>query len=114
MRRSAFINGLIKSQPFRVFQMVFGVLLMATGPLLLAPTPGPFGTIVFAFGFALVLRNSFWVRRRYVRYSRRYPRVQKMVNFGLRRKSKRKAVAEPAVAAPAPQPTVTSARTIDA
>lgn len=120
MRRSAFINGLIKSQPFRVFQMVFGVLLMATGPLLLAPTPGPFGTIVFAFGFALVLRNSFWVRRRYVRYSRRYPRVQKMINFGLRRKSKRKAVAEPGVAAPAPQPqpapqpTITSARTIDA
>jgi hypothetical protein len=68
--------------------------LMAVGPLLLAPTPGPFGTVVFAFGFALVLRNSFWARRRYVRYSRKFPRVQKMINFGLRRKSKRKPVAE--------------------
>jgi hypothetical protein len=92
VRRPAFIQVLVKSQPFRVFQMIFGVLLMAIGPLLLAPSPGPFGTIVFAFGFALVLRNSFWVRRRYVRYSRGYPRFQKMINFGLRRKSKRKPV----------------------
>ncbi|MBC7520723.1 MAG: hypothetical protein H7268_06480 [Sandarakinorhabdus sp.] len=94
MTKPAFIQILVKSQPYRVFQMILGVLLMAIGPLLLAPSPGPFGTIVFAFGFALVLRNSFWVRRRYVRYSRRYPRVQKMVNFGLRRKSKRKPVEE--------------------
>ena len=96
MKRTAFIEVLIRSQPFRVFQMMFGVLLMAVGPLLLAPTPGPFGTIVFAFGMALVLRNSPWARRRYVRYSRRYPRVQRAVNFGLRRKSKRK---PPAIAA---------------
>ncbi len=93
VKRPAFIQVLIKSQPFRVFQMILGFLLMAVGPLLLAPTPGPFGTIVFAFGLALILRNSPWARRRYVRYSRRYPRVQKMVNFGLRRKQKRKAPA---------------------
>jgi hypothetical protein len=78
--------------------MILGFLLMAVGPLLLAPTPGPFGTIVFAFGMALILRNSPWARRRYVRYSRRYPRVQKMVNFGLRRKQKRK-IAAPVTAA---------------
>lgn len=96
MRRPAFFQLLVKSQPFRVFQMVFGVLLMAIGPILLAPSPGPFGTIVFVFGFALVLRNSFWVRRRYVRYARGYPRVQKMINFGLRRKSKRKVADNPA------------------
>jgi hypothetical protein len=93
VKRPAFIQVLIKSQPFRVFQMILGFLLMAVGPLLLAPTPGPFGTIVFAFGLALILRNSPWARRRYVRYSRSYPRVQKMVNFGLRRKQKRKVVA---------------------
>jgi hypothetical protein len=114
MRRPAFIDVLIKSQPFRVFQMIFGVLLMAIGPLLLAPSPGPFGTIVFAFGFALVLRNSFWVRRRYVRYSRRYPRVQKMINFGLRRKSKRKPVDEPVAPAPATHPAIGGERPVDA
>lgn len=108
MRRPAFIQVLVKSQPFRVFQMIFGVLLMATGPLLLAPSPGPFGTIVFAFGFALVLRNSFWVRRRYVRYSRGHPRFQKMMNFGLRRKSKRKP-AEDAEVVPPPQAGATGA-----
>lgn len=98
VNRPAFIQVLIQSQPFRVFQMILGFLLMAVGPLLLAPTPGPFGTIVFAFGMALILRNSPWARRRYVRYSRRYPRVQKMVNFGLRRKQKRK-IAAPVTAA---------------
>ena len=98
VNRPAFIQVLIQSQPFRVFQMILGFLLMAVGPLLLAPTPGPFGTIVFAFGLALILRNSPWARRRYVRYSRRYPRVQKMVNFGLRRKQKRK-IAAPVTAA---------------
>ena len=99
VKRPAFIQVLIQSQPFRVFQMILGFLLMAVGPLLLAPTPGPFGTIVFAFGLALILRNSPWARRRYVRYSRRYPRVQKMVNFGLRRKQKRKPAAPVAAAA---------------
>ena len=99
VKRPAFIQVLIQSQPFRVFQMILGFLLMAVGPLLLAPTPGPFGTIVFAFGLALILRNSPWARRRYVRYSRRYPRVQKMVNFGLRRKQKRKIAAPVAAAA---------------
>ena len=98
VNRPAFIQVLIQSQPFRVFQMILGFLLMAVGPLLLAPTPGPFGTIVFAFGMALILRNSPWARRRYVRYSQRYPRVQKMVNFGLRRKQKRK-IAAPVTAA---------------
>ncbi len=103
VKRPAFIQVLIQSQPFRVFQMVLGFLLMAVGPLLLAPTPGPFGTIVFAFGFALILRNSPWARRKYVRYSRRYPRVQKMINFGLRRKQKRKPalVAQPSAEAEA-------------
>ncbi|MFZ4110747.1 MAG: hypothetical protein ACOYKQ_09795 [Polymorphobacter sp.] len=99
VKRPAFIQVLIQSQPFRVFQMILGFLLMAVGPLLLAPTPGPFGTIVFAFGLALILRNSPWARRRYVRYSRRDPRVQKMVNFGLRRKQKRKIAAPVAAAA---------------
>ena len=104
MQRTSFIRALVRSQPFRVFQMILGVLLMAIGPLLLAPTPGPFGTIVFAFGLALVLRNSPWARRRYVRYSRRYPRVQKMVNFGLRRKSKRRIEPVETVAADAARP----------
>lgn len=96
MKRPAFLDVLIRSEPFRVFQLFVGAFLMLVAPIIGIPTPGPLGIFVFAFGLALVLRNSAWARRRYVRYTRRYPRVQKAVNFGLRRKSKRK------IAAPRP------------
>lgn len=90
MKRPAFLEVLIRSEPFRVFQLFLGLLLMLLAPIIGIPTPGPLGIFIFAFGLALVLRNSAWARRRYVRYTRRYPRVQKAVNFGLRRKSKRR------------------------
>ena len=90
MKRPAFLKVLVRSQPFRVFQLVLGVLLMLAAPIIGIPTPGPLGIFVFAFGVGLVLRNSRWARRQYVRYTRRHPRVQSAVNFGLRRKSKRR------------------------
>ncbi len=93
MKRHAFIEVLIRSEPFRVFQLILGVLLIIVAPIIGIPTPGPLGIFIFALGLALVLRNSSWARRRYVRYTRRYPRVQRAVNFGLRRKSKRKSPA---------------------
>ena len=95
MKRPAFIEVLIRSEPFRVFQLFLGILLMLVAPIIGIPTPGPLGIFIFAFGLALVLRNSGWARRRYVRYTRRYPRVQKAVNFGLRRKSKRRIAIPP-------------------
>ena len=90
MKRPTFFAVLLRSEPVRVFQLILGVLLMMFGPIIGLPTPGPLGFILFGFGAALVLRNSAWARRRYVRYSRRYPRVQRAVNFGLRRRSKRR------------------------
>jgi hypothetical protein len=89
VRRPAFIELLVRSQPFRVFQLFLGGFLMITGPIVGIPTPGPLGILIFGLGFALVLKNSRWVRKRYVRHTRRYPRVQRAVNFGLRRKGKR-------------------------
>ena len=88
MQRPAFLHTLVRSQPFRVFQLVLGVLLMLAAPIIGIPTPGPLGIFIFGFGFALVLRNSRWARRRYLRYTRRYPRVRRAVDFGLRRKRK--------------------------
>jgi len=62
---------------------------MLLAPVVGIPTPGPIGIFVFAFGLALVLRNSRWARRRYLRWTRGYPRVRKAVDFGLRRKRDR-------------------------
>ncbi len=93
MTRARFLETLIRSEPFRVLQLFVGALLMLAAPVVAIPTPPPTGIVIFAFGLALVLRNSRWARRRYVRYTRRYPRVQRAVNFGLRRKSKRKPAA---------------------
>lgn len=105
MRRPAFIELLVRSQPFRVFQLFLGGFLMITGPIVGIPTPGPLGILIFGVGFALVLRNSRWARQRYVRHTRRYPRVQRAVNFGLRRKTKRRVpVAMPAARHSEPKP----------
>jgi hypothetical protein len=84
--RPTLLRSLRRSEPFRVFQLGLGGVLIVFGPIIGLPTPGPLGFILFGFGAALVLRNSAWVRRRYVRYARRYPRVRRVVNFGLRRK----------------------------
>ena len=88
MQRPVFLETLVRSQPFRVFQLILGGLLMLVAPIVGIPTPGPLGIFVFGFGFALVLRNSRWARRRYLGYTRRYPRVRRVVDFGLRRKRK--------------------------
>ena len=89
MKPPAFIDLLIRSEPIRVFQIILGGLLMLVAPIVGISTPGPFGIFVFAFGLALLLRNSRWARRRYIRYARRYPRMGKAVDFGLRRKALR-------------------------
>lgn len=72
---------------------------MLVAPIVGIPTPGPLGIFVFGFGFALVLRNSRWARRRYLRHTRRYPRVRRVVDFGLRRKRK---LSPPMIAEPDP------------
>lgn len=88
-------NSLLPDAPFRsaawrLVQLGGGVTLILLSPVIAIPTPPPVGILTFAFGLALVLRNSRWARRRYVRYTRRHPRLQKAVNFGLRRRSKRR------------------------
>lgn len=90
MQRPAFLQTLIRSQPFRVFQLALGGFLMLAAPIIGIPTPGPLGIFIFGFGLALVLRNSRWARRRYVRHTKRYPKVRRVVDFGLRRKPKRR------------------------
>lgn len=92
----------VRSRPVRLAQLGAGLAAMLVAPIVAIPAPGPVGTFVFAFGLALVLRNSPTARRHYVRRIRRHPRIERVVNFGLRRKSKRK----PAEVADAAQPGV--------
>ncbi len=49
-------------------------LVMVLAGVLMAPLPGPFGLPVSVLGLMIVLRNSFWARRRFVSLQRRHPR----------------------------------------
>ena len=87
----------MRSPPMRMLQVGVGAILVIFGPLILGPTtPGPFGTLAFAGGLVLMLRNSRWARRRYVTLKRRHPKFGRYSEIALRRRRK------PGPAAPAP------------
>lgn len=69
-----------------------GWVLIALTPLV-GPIPGPGGIIVFAAGLGLVLKNSAWAKRRYVRFKRRHPNWGDWTDWGLRRQSARRRAA---------------------
>ena len=54
--------------------LALGVVLILLG-VLMAPLPGPLGMPVTLLGLVLVLRNSFRLRRLFIRVQRRHPRV---------------------------------------
>ena len=58
--------------------------------------PGPGGIVVAAAGLALILRNSRWAKRRYVRFKRWRPKAGDWADWGMRRPSyrRRRALAE--------------------
>lgn len=61
-----------------------GLLLMvAAVPVGLIPGPG--GIFVFAAGAAIALKGSVRAKRLYVRLARRFPRIGRLVDKGLRR-----------------------------
>ena len=67
-------------------QLVAGVLLIIASPIIGA-LPGPGGIFVFAGGMILLLRNSAWVRRRWARGKRRWPKVGDTADRVMRRPS---------------------------
>jgi hypothetical protein len=80
---------LMRSPPMRMAQFGVGAVLVIFGPAVLGPTtPGPFGTMAFAGGLVLMLRNSRWARRRYVILKKRYPKFGHYAEIALRRRSK--------------------------
>lgn len=64
-----------KSHPMvRIALLVTGIALLGTSPLV-GLLPGPGGVFVAAAGIILILRNSRWARRRFVRLKARWPRA---------------------------------------
>lgn len=81
------LRRVMRSPPMRMLQVGLGAILVVFGPLLLGPTtPGPFGTLAFAGGLVLMLRNSRWARRRYVILKRRHPKFGRYAEIALRRR----------------------------
>jgi hypothetical protein len=91
--RLGFLDALVRSEPYRVFQIVLGFLLMPVAFIIGLISPAPIGIVVFGAGVALVFRNSRWARRRYLFYTRRHPRVRRAVDMGLMRSRRRRAMA---------------------
>ena len=66
-----------------------GCLLIIISPLVGA-IPGPGGVFVFAAGLALLLRNSEWAKRQYVKFKKKHPNKGRWADWGLRRLSARR------------------------
>lgn len=69
---------------WRWTKLVLGWALLVFGPLVGGPLPGPFGIVGFAAGLILVLRNSRWARRFFIRIQRRHPAMLGPVRRALR------------------------------
>ena len=74
------------SQPKKVIYLSVGWFLLVVG-LIMTPLPWPFGfgAPMAILGLVMLLTHSFWVRRRFVRLSIRYPKLFGRVKIFLRR-----------------------------
>ena len=75
----------------RIGLLVLGILFLIITPFL-APVPGPGGVFTFAIGAGLVLQNSVWARKRYVRFKKQRPKMGGWADWGLRRQSAKRRV----------------------
>ncbi|MBN8552985.1 MAG: hypothetical protein J0L52_08850 [Caulobacterales bacterium] len=71
LKRGRARGGLL-GRALRVLAMVAGGLLITIG-FLIAPLPGPFGLPISVVGLMLVLRNSYWAKRRFIRMQQARP-----------------------------------------
>lgn len=64
--------------------MALGVVLVLLG-IAIAPLPGPGGLPVIVVGLMVLLRNSFWAKRQFVRFQRAHPKTVFPIRRLLRR-----------------------------
>lgn len=73
----------------RLVLFLLGCLILAVSPAV-GVIPGPGGVIVAAAGLTLMLQNSRWAKRQYVRFKRWQPKAGSWCDWGLRRASARR------------------------
>lgn len=78
-----------RSPIYRLAMFLIGCVLMILAPIV-SPLPGPGGIVLFGLGLGLVLRNSFWAKRRYAALKRTRPKLGGWADWGLRRKTARR------------------------
>lgn len=64
--------------------MTLGVVLVLAG-IAIAPLPGPGGLPVIVIGLMIILRNSYWAKRQFVRYQKAHPKTLFPIRRLLRR-----------------------------
>jgi hypothetical protein len=64
--------------------IALGLLIIAAG-VVISPLPGPGGIPVIVLGLMLVLRNSFWARKQFIRVQRAHPKIVFPIRRLLRR-----------------------------
>ena len=77
-----------------LLNIVVGIVGALLAGFLISPLvgaiPGPGGVFVFAAGLVLLLRNSRNARRQFAQAKRRWPRLGRWIDRGLRRESARR------------------------
>lgn len=76
-------------------QLAAGFLLLCVVPWFVWPLPFPAATMSWIAGLALILKNSAWAKRRYVTWKRRNPKTGRVVDKGLRRRSRQRLSGQP-------------------
>ena len=84
-----------KDSVLRLVYLAIGWVLVLVVTPVVGALPGPGGVFIFAFGAALLLKNSHWVKRAYVRFARKHPRYARLADKGLRRSAAPRGRAKP-------------------
>jgi hypothetical protein len=82
------VNRTLARRLSRQGQLFGGGFLLFVLPWFVWPLPFPAATLSSIAGLALILKNSAWAKRRYVGWKRRNPKTGRVVDKGLRRRSR--------------------------
>lgn len=74
----------VLSRVGRWLLIALGIAIIGAG-VVISPLPGPGGIPVMVLGLMLVLRNSFWARKQFIKVQRAHPRIVFPIRRLLRR-----------------------------